>query len=370
MTSVAFALPWLPAWARTTLGALFAPTEGWLDEALFAAMVALLVGAFFSPRSNATLLGFAALVAFFFGQDVGRVWPSFYQYWLLLLCVALARVGGADGEAVLAMCWLNLGGVYFHAGVQKLVPSFAKVFGDLYAPFLALVGVDQGSALVAAIAFGAAAGEALMGVAVLLPPGRLRTLGIGGAVLMHLHLLGMIGPFRNLSGAFSDSSAWIYSFSECVLLLALCYTGTHCRFSLLRTRGMRLAVLLTVLLVWVAPFLDFVLVWPPNMSFNVFTQNIPVAYIRVGDNTTVTAHLAPFVQEGWLSLWRWAASAFYIIPLPMRATCFKTFEYVCNTSPDPTALLLYFQEKPHFWNVFNQTLLEGSWGCSMNPYVY
>ena len=115
------------------------------DLALLGLLAVLLVGIVVRPRSKLLQGMVAVLFGLLFLQDQSRLWPSFYQFWFLLLILLSYRSTseGNDAPRILAGVRFALAAVYFWCGVQKLTPHFFyEEFPWFVEPVLELLPFD------------------------------------------------------------------------------------------------------------------------------------------------------------------------------------------------------------------------------------
>ena len=168
---------------------------GWIQWLGLAGMVGGLTGVLAAPAGRLTtgsLVLFATSTAGMIALDQMRLQPWAYQYVLMAVVLAVAEPRGA-----FALMRLLVVGFYFHSALTKLDYSFLHTLGQQFLASLAGIGglsVDgwsEPARLAAAGVF--PVGELLVAVALLF--GRTRRIGLAGAVLLHLVLLVILGPW-------------------------------------------------------------------------------------------------------------------------------------------------------------------------------
>lgn len=161
-----------------------------------AAMAIGLGGAVFAPRGGrwapASLLLFAAAALVMILLDQQRLQPWAYQFVLVAIVLALA-----DARAALPLLRLLVISFYFHSAATKFDESFLHTLGQQFLGALAhlvgasLDGWSESARLAAAAVF--PVGELLVAMALCFA--RTRTAGLAGAVLLHVLLLAILGPW-------------------------------------------------------------------------------------------------------------------------------------------------------------------------------
>ena len=158
-----------------------------------AAMILGLAGAALAPggsrRAPGSLLLFAVATLVMILLDQQRLQPWAYQFVLAAVVLALA-----DARGALPLLRLLVISFYFHSAVTKFDHSFLHTLGQQFLGALAGASLDGWSESVrvaAAAVF--PVGELL--VAITLCFARTRTAGLAGAVLLHVLLLAILGPW-------------------------------------------------------------------------------------------------------------------------------------------------------------------------------
>jgi hypothetical protein len=166
----------------------------WCEWLGAAGMVAGLAGALAAPRgrlATASLVTFAASAAGMILVDQQRLQPWAYQFILLALVLALAEPRGA-----FVLLRLLIVSFYFHSALTKLDYAFLHTLGQQFLAVLAgTCGLSPEDWSAPARLAGAAVfpvGEMLVAAGLLFAP--TRTIGLAGAVTLHVLLLVILGP--------------------------------------------------------------------------------------------------------------------------------------------------------------------------------
>ncbi len=189
---------WTPqqVFPQVPLVALATVLPGWCDWLGAAGMMGGLLLALVAPGqgrwANRGLLLFAASAAAMFALDQNRLQPWAYQLTIMALVLAWA-----DARWGVALMRLFVASFYFHSALTKLDDSFLHTLGQQF--LSALAGVAGGSIetwsdstrLAAALVF--PLGELVVAVGLCFV--RTRSAALVGAVLLHVLLLVILGPW-------------------------------------------------------------------------------------------------------------------------------------------------------------------------------
>ncbi len=323
------------------------------DGIALAAWCGVVAGVMWRPASN-LLVGVAlAAMAMFFLQDQSRLWPSYYQFFLLLfLRSGFRQTAGDDTDEasrVLMGMRFVVAATYFWGGIQKLTPHFFyQEFPWFIEPLtnrlpFELPGVPQ-LGVVAAIL------EAGIGVGLLTR--RFRRAALGEALLMHALIVFCIGPLR---GHWNDA-AWAWSQAAAVQVLILFWKAPP--FSV-RTMvaGPPTAVMrpaLVFLLAGVLPLLNNVNRWDSALSFNVYSGNVSQAQIVLAPKAvaalppSLVRHIVAHDLGTALDLNAWSRSEFQANQYPENRIFQAVFRRVCEMVPPGTATLYVIEKATWF----------------------
>ncbi|WP_422925427.1 hypothetical protein [Singulisphaera sp. PoT] len=167
----------------------FPPSIAW---GVFAGLIVTLIATAGGIAWRISLSMAIGLLLLLVLQDQERFQPWVYQFGVLGLVLVLAP--GATGLRLVRWWFI---GVYLHSGLSKLDISFVNELGSLFLqtamrPLRLDSQAWSNQARVAAI-LAMPAAEII--VAILLAIPKTRLVGMGGAMLVHLTLLGILGPF-------------------------------------------------------------------------------------------------------------------------------------------------------------------------------
>ncbi len=204
------------------------------------------------------LIGLSGWLAFVL-LDWALAQPYLYQQLLLLLLLVLMKERNDGVDAALRIV---LGATYFWSGFHK----FNQGYWDSMATWI-LQAVPTGSERLDQVAtlllITAPLVEAAFGL--LLALGRFRLLTGCGLIMMHLGILLTIGPL----GYNWNQVVWPWNCAMIGLLILFI------RGSALQTRETpTLLPICIALLLWIAPAFYFVGLWPPYLSFTLYSGNV------------------------------------------------------------------------------------------------
>ena len=238
------------------------PVVSWLrpipfpwDWALYAALLAAIAAAGVAPRPRIAIVCFAVAAAVLAAFDQSRWQPWAYQYAIMLLAVY-----AADPQTPLAVGRLAVGCTYLWSGLQKLNPDFATgTYRWLIEPLTAhLPAVAQR----AADAMGHAAPFVETAIGVALLTGKLRRVGVIGAIGMHLFIMLAIGPL----GRSANEVVWPWNLAMMACVLLLFWNGGS-------LRGQGPLYWLAVAAFAVLPALSFFGLWDSYLSMSLYSGN-------------------------------------------------------------------------------------------------
>jgi len=334
-----------------------------LDLLVLGALAGLLVGVAIRPRSRPLNAAVVGLVAVLFAQDQNRLWPSFYEFFLLLLILLSWRRDGGEAESrrVLAGLRFVMAAAYAWGGVQKLTPHFFhEEFPWFIRPLTALLPFEVPHLPVLGAA--AAACEILLGIGLL--SRRFRAVALGEALAMHALILVCIGPVRSNW----NDAAWVWSLATAALVWVLFRGAPPISFATMFAAPPHRSVTqaLAVVLVGIVPVLDNVNRWDSALSFNVYTGNVNQAFVLMppdavaGLPAELAAHVA--IQGEWavLDVSAWSMREFNGGACPARRIFRAVLEVVCTRVPS-RAVRLVIVEKAG-WGFPKSTHLEACGG--------
>lgn len=327
--------------------AFFAP----LDRAILLLLVGLLAGLAAAPRSSRFAIALVGLVAVLFAQDQSRLWPSFYEFFLLLVIVLSWRPQDAAHEShrLLTAMRFVVAAVYFWSGVQKLTPHFVhEEFAWFIRPLTDRVPFAVPGLPFLAVA--AAIGETLLGLGLL--SHRFRRFALLEALAMHAIIFFCIGPLR---GDWNDA-AWLWSLASALLAWLLFHDAPPFSFRTMFAGPWpaRVPRALAVALVGAAPLLNNVNRWDSALSFNVYTGNVTAAVVVMPAGLAnrlppeMAAHVGIQGAAAVLDVNAWARAEFNGGAYPEERVFRAVFRTVCGLVQDPDLRLVIVEKATWF----------------------
>ncbi len=312
------------------------------DAIVLGILCALLIFLFIRPHSRHALVSILVFICVLFIQDGNRMWPSFYEYFFLLLALVASRP--------LNMARFVVAAVYFWSGVQKLTPHFfSEQFPWVLEPLTNYIHVAP--EFLYALGVCAALVEISIGVALLTK--QFRFFGLVEALLF-------IGPLRSW-----NDSAWIWNLVSAALVFVLFFRAQAFSWKELVPHWQYRSAIIPatiILFIGLLPLLNNFNLWPSPLSFNVYTGNISSATIML--DTRLSESLAPELKmytrpvSGvfFFDLTRWSADEFNAAPVPTGASFESAFFALCAYNKDASGTLII---KP-----------KSNWFVSTSPKIY
>lgn len=323
-----------------------------LDRAALLVLAGLLAGLVVRPRAKPLAIAAVTLLATLFAQDQSRLWPSFYEFFILLVLVLRWRPQGGeeDSRRVLAAMRFVVAAVYVWGGVQKLTPHFFREeFPWFIRPLTDLLPFAV--PWVPGLAVAAAVGETLLGLGLLST--RFRRLALGEALAMHAVIFCCIGPLR---GNWNDA-AWVWSLTSAALAWLLFHGAPP--FSFREMFGgpwpARVSPALAAALVGVAPVLNNFNLWDSALSFNVYTGNVTAAVVVMPAALAgrlppeAAAHVGIQGAAAVLDVNAWALAEFNGGAYPETRVFRAVFRTVCGLVRDPSLRLVLVEKAGWFF---------------------
>jgi hypothetical protein len=318
-----------------------------LDFIVLVALVGLLVGVVVRPRARLPVALVVGLVAVLFAQDRSRLWPSFYEFFLLFLILLSRRRDGGEAEAARVLAGLRfvMAAVYVWGGVQKVTPHFFhEEFPWFIRPLTSLLPFEV--PYLPVLGATAAVCEILFGIGLLTR--RFRGVALGEALAMHALILVCIGPVRS---DWNDA-AWVWSLATAALVWLLFRKAPPFSFTTMFAAPPRWNVpqAAAVVLVGILPALDNLNRWDSALSFNVYTGNVNHAFVLMPPDAVagLPAEVAPHVsvRGEWavLDVTAWSMREFHGGAYPGKPVFRAVRDLVCRLLPSRTVRLVIVEK--------------------------
>ena len=326
------------------------------DYILSSLLIFFLVLAVVAHKPRKYIIVSLALIAILFLEDRTRMYPSFYEYSLLLLALAWYPWEKGDDRAaspILNCCRLAVACIYFWSGVQKVNPYFGNQLSWFLLPVTNTLPFLGGAFLRAASVI-APILEASIGIELLFK--KTRKFALIEALCMHGTIFFLIGPIRGDSNV----SAWIWNLCSVAIVLTLFFNEKKAGAKEILFNP-RLGVHYVILaFLGILPGLSLVNLWDSPLSFNIYSGNYAQAEIYAVDSlearlpAELWKYFGPASPIGTgagsgiakLDLDRWAADEFRSGPYQEPDTYKNVAKYFCRYAADPSDVRMLLLDKP------------------------
>lgn len=321
-----------------------------IERTAFVIIVAGLISSFFIRRA-APLLIAISLLAFLVMVDQMRLQPWVYQYFILLIVLALYRrktVSESSSDKILGLVQLAVASLYFWSGLQKLNHTFAhETLPDLLTSLQIISPENTYPAVVFALLI--AIFETSIGCGLLFV--RTRQIVVWCAVVMHAAILGL------LIAKDYNSIVWLWNAALIVMVLVVFWRSDlsvwhEINFRNEKHRESTLAKVLVLAFV-LLPALSFAGRWDMYLSGALYSGNTQVAVIKINqqvfENLPDTARAQVFrtsTGEMMLPLLEWSIADLNVPNYPERRVSEKVFVDVCKLADDKRSIELIIKKTP------------------------
>jgi hypothetical protein len=322
--------------------------DGWpalaapFDVVLLGALLAALGGVALAPRPRWWALAATVLAVVLALDDQSRWQPWFYQYVAMLGALALAHDAGDTLGAWRAV----LVGLYVWSGVQKLNATFmTHLFPWLVEPVAgilpaALHRVLLGGWMVVPIL------EILVGLGLLVP--RLRNAAVVGAVVIHVVVLGLLGPL----GHASNVVVWPWNVAMAALAVLLFWNDRQPTRRVVVPRRLG-AHTVALVLFGILPALSFAGRWDAYLSGALYSGNIKAGALAVSDD--VVARLPESARRhvtrnrmgaNVLDVWEWSMGELGVPSYPEDRVFHGVGRDLCRLAAAPSDVVVVVFGRP------------------------
>ncbi|MDR3571854.1 MAG: hypothetical protein P4L81_06740 [Candidatus Pacebacteria bacterium] len=317
------------------------------DILLFATLLLLLGCVFVAARPRPYIWAFLAILALLCLYDQNRWQPYIFMY--AFLFAALGAYSWKSNDAAGKSRALNtarfiVASTYLYSGVQKMNPGFVhEVWPWLLSPLTH--AYPSFAAPVLMLAYVAPLVQVGFGIGLLSK--RFRKQALILAVLMHVFILAMIGPWA------LDWNTVVWPWTIAMVCFDLILFGGVDDFSYrdILSPGNSALHWIVLLLFGIMPIASFFNLWDSDLSAALYTGNLTQGYVHV--STIGKAELPASVQQYAISdgtndyvlpIKSWALGDMNAIEYP-ETRVFKTIgASLCSQMSDPTQLILVIQE--------------------------
>ncbi len=322
-----------------------------LDLIIVGILCGLLIWSITTKR-YLVIFSVVGLACILFLQDQSRLYPSFYEYTILLVLLGLylKKPEEKEGAQILFLCQFILVAIYFWSGISKLNPYFIHnvfpwLIGPLHLPLYKLFPDFFGLVV--------ACSEIIFGVFLIIP--RFRKIALYELLLMHGFLFFLIGPFRTDW----NPGAWTWNIaSACFLYILFSNTNKLEIINTLKISEYFSKVSLVVLvLVGLLPALNMVNLWDSALSFNVYSGNTNEAVVSMNkeayDQINKEAQSVAYVDSSnnyYIYLDNWNILEFHAGAYPEIRIFKNVLKTLCQETAQDPSLRLIITEKAHIFS--------------------
>jgi hypothetical protein len=309
-----------------------------LDYVLFGILFLLLAAIGMASQPRGYILGFVALLSFLALLDQTRWQPWAYLYLFMLLAIACFSWKRDDIQGAtysLNICRLIVIATYFYSGLQKINPRFAGGVFSLLGP--------EASHHPGLILLGYTAAVFEVAIALGLLTRRFRNLAAVGGVLMHLFIL-----FSCIFIYKWNSVIWPWNVAMMGLLFLL-FWQTNFNFKEILWRNPLKLQKVALVLFGILPVFSFFGWWDSYLSASLYSANVPVGNIFVGEpvKSELPKPVQHYVQNltgigNVLRIQDWALGELNVPPYPALRAYRRIGGEICrysNNSPDVTLIV-------------------------------
>jgi hypothetical protein len=321
------------------------------DYIIFVVAFVLLAATVFSSRPRSFIWSFIALIVFLCALDQSRLQPWVFQYLLILGALGLFSWNSEDmnGQKVtLNILRLIIFGTYLYSGLQKINTGFmASVFPWLVQPIVNVFPAFHMIVLPLAVI----APFVQIGFAFGLLIKRFRHEALLLAVLMHIFILAMIGPF----GWNWNSVVWPWTTAMAAFDILLFVGASDFTFRDIFLVKSSMYQKLVLVLFIVMPFFSFFNIWDSYLSAALYSGNTNQGAIYMSDEvkaslpTSLQTYVSPVSPNtNNLNVLDWSIAELGVPPYPEDRIYKSVAKEVCASSNNPTQLNLVLKDERMF----------------------
>ncbi len=312
-----------------------------IEWGMYIGVFCLALVSLISPRPQRYLCGLLGIVAVFVLFDQLRLQPWLYQYWFMLLPLAVYSWQWRDRvstNAVLNTLRILIAGIYFYSGLQKINPMFfQEVFPWMVEPIAAFLPTSLN--LIPA-SFGLFVPFIEIGIGIGLLTKRFRFAALVGVICMMVFVLITLGPL----GYGWNSVVWPWNLAIAASAWLLYYKTANVSFkNVFRVRHF-LPHKVIILLFLVMPAFSFFGYWDSYPSYSLYSGNITDAQVFVSSKLVSPAlENAAFLAYGgmvWIDLQTLSFNERNVPMYPETRIYTKVFAQLCETELPVTAELV------------------------------
>lgn len=334
-----------------------------LDWFLFASLLVFGVISLVSSRPQKWIWSLVGVVSFLCVLDQTRWQPWVFQYSFILIVLAFFSWKSEDLVGRLrtlntARCIVS--STYVFSGLQKLNSYFvAGIFPFLFRPITSVVP----SFTVPLFLLGTIAPCIELALGIGLLTRRFRRASVILAILMHLFVLALIGPFGlNINNVVWP---WMLAMIACDVLLFVGAEGFSWR-EVIWPKSPHPFQIVVMVLFGILPILSFFNAWDSYLSSALYSGNITSAEVHLSDEEVMQAprRIQKYVQrvahdENVLSFGAWSMGELNVPPYPETRVFKAIGKDLCLHVRDASEMRLVIQERRMFLSAPSTTYVCG-----------
>jgi len=337
----------------------------WTDDIAAALLLCGLVLIAFSKNPKRYIVAVLALCIFLIAEDQGRLFPSFYEYIILLFIFAACSWKKERRDVsrnILNVCRFGVALIYFWSGMQKINPFFEGQISWVMLPILQVFPALRGgfigwAGIIAPLV------EIEIGIALLFK--KTRNAALIEALFMHAALFFLIGPWRNPWNA----GAWAWNLASGFIVFILFFRTENiaAKEIIFPKHGEKyFAYGAAMIFFGILPGLNFINIWDSSASFNVYSGNVARGEIYVNKSAVkeFPAGIQKYIDASsgslgsyyFLDLNAWSENELRAEPYPAPRIFKDITRSLCSYAASGTDVRLVIHEKlslfeePNFLN--------------------
>ena len=325
-----------------------------LDYGIFLFSIALLAAIVLKRRPQKLIFAFISCALVLTALDQSRWQPWFYQYSFMLAALGLYSWDYRDNKknaAALNTCRLLVASVYLYSGLQKANQAFVvDLFPWLIDPIAKLLPAHLYLPL-AMLGFLVPFFEIGVGVGLLTQTYRNKAVVL--AVLLHLFILLLLGPF----GHNWNSVVWPWNVVMALSVVLLFWKSEQLSFKdIVLTKNSWLHRLVLVLF-GILPLLSFVNLWDAYLSSALYSGNIRSAVLYVNESVVdkLPAEVRRYAtktadNKSIVNIDQWSFGELNVPSYPETRIYKNIAKYICRYAANASDVVLTLRAGPALIN--------------------
>lgn len=325
-----------------------------LDYSIFVFSIALLATIVLKRRPQKFIFAFISCALVLAAFDQSRWHPWLYQYSFMLAALGLYSWDYTDNKkrtVALNTCRLLVASIYLYSGLQKANPAFINnVFPWLIEPIAKLLPAHLSLPLAK---LGVLVPFAEVGVGIGLLMQTYRNKAVVLAVLLHLLLLFLLGPF----GHNWNSVVWPWNVAMALSVVLLFWKSEQLSFKdIVLTKNSWLHRVVLVLF-GILPLLNFVNLWDAYLSSALYSGNIRSAVLYVNESVIdkLPAEVLRYAtktadNKSIIDIFKWSVEELNVPPYPETRIYKNVAKYICSYADNASDVVLALRDGPALIN--------------------